>query len=173
MSEADEILQTVPQSNRNEFMGREINRSWVEVRLTEHLLNYIDSNGSEENAEKHEKDLHNVLSQMTIAYNYQSSGTVGEVITRWMGLGLLKDFPKVTDLADTESAENQRFTELLKANDQYTLKTNVEYTYFPSKGKNHRGNSIWEFNFTKEKLIARMEEAKKEQEMWNEKYEEE
>jgi hypothetical protein len=162
MTDADEELKFVPHDyeSLDKFVSRQICRAIVEESLAKALISHMEYQTQSAYLEK-------MLQQMTRAFCYQSTevmgnvrvgdGTIGEVITRWMGLGLLKELPVIDEQALGVPG-------IKSENANIDVIVNVHRP--SSNGEVKLVQAHWEFAATPQALQERIAEVRSEQEMW-------
>ena len=131
-----------------------MSRAYAESQLGQTLLDYTSGKCDL-------RKLEILLRHMTIAYHCASSGTMGEVITRWMALGFLEEFPTIApEVCEKSTLEN------LDGNINITL----PIVYSPVDGPLYIGQTTWKFNISTEKIESRLKIVDQEEDLWWKKY---
>ena len=139
-----------------EDLERELSRLTIEWNLVELLQELFEE---EEKATNWNRDtfLSN-LSNITHSWQALDSGTVGEVISRWVGHGFLVDFPNIARSKPDDKGRDLRISR--SAAGKWEIDATVYYRDIGGSEEQYAAN--YQFRVSKDELNKREREIKEE-----------
>lgn len=157
-------LGPIPQQKERESLQRQISRANNERQFVLGCQELIDPLVTDYTKSSFLRELR----QDTIDWQIHSSGTEGEIVARWVGLGLLEDFPEFTEISPFNKGSRTTEDDMLKierlkdGKDSYKVRAIVEFSNEIVDGERKRKWAIWNFNLGKESLEKRTNDCEAE-----------
>lgn len=174
MSDSNKDLGPVPQHEEIDFLERQRNRTLVEGSLVHELTSLISDpdpgyvkyqKGTlERNLERYTYDWQ--VGYKTPEGTMNTSGTIGEIVSRWVGIGILEDFPEFSDtnpitrVTPEDSVKIE--PDVSKENNKYKVQVVVIFPIEESEWSPKYKYATWSFNLDREVLEKRWKDCEAE-----------
>lgn len=145
-----------------EMREREVIRRAIELNLLDGLRDLFIE-GDEESTSFHRNSFLDYLSQITHSWQTLDSGTVGEVITHWVGRGFLVDFPEFQEYSADKEWRSVKIEP--SASGKPEVRAVAAYRDGPKQY-----TATYRFRISKDEIDQRMKEARTEKDEFSRLY---